>query len=66
MVELLGGLCRNVSADRLWVDESILSTNLWLADIEVQGVSHFPEWKEHVRATVGQINVAEISVKTLQ
>ena len=42
MVELLGTLCRGASADQVWVDESILSTNLRLADIEAQGVSHFP------------------------
>ena len=48
------------------MDESILSTKLRLANIEAQVASHFPEWKEHVRATVGQIKVADTSVKTLQ
>ena len=38
-VDLLGNLCRDVLADRVWVDESILSTNLQLAEIETQGVS---------------------------
>ena len=65
-VNLLGTLCRGASEDRVWVDESILSTNLRLANIEAQGVSHFPEWKEHIRAAVGQINMAETPVKTIQ
>ena len=45
-VELLEDLCRDVPADRAWVDESILFTNLRLADIEAQGVSQFSrmEW----------------------
>ena len=47
------------------MDERILYTNLWIADVEAQGVSHFPEWKEHVQASVGQIKVAEISVKNI-
>ena len=42
------------------------STNLRLADIEVQGVSQFTEWKEHVQADVGQLKAAAITVKTLQ
>ena len=65
-VELLGDLCRYFLENWAQVDERILSTNLRLADIEAQGVSHFPEWKQHVWAAVGQIKVAEISVKTLQ
>ena len=65
-MDLLGNMCRYVSADRVWVDEGIISTNMRLTDIEAQDVSRFPEWKEHVRAAVGQINVADISVKTLQ
>ena len=64
-MDLLDNLCRDVSADRTWVDESILSTNLRLADIEAQGVSHFPEWKEHIQASVGQINVADMSIRIL-
>ena len=59
----MGNLCRDVLADQVWVDKIILSTNLRLADIEAQGVFHFPEWKEHVQAAVGQIKMAEISVK---
>ena len=50
-VGILGNLCRYVLADRVWVDESILSTKMWLEDIEAQGVSHFTEWKDHVRAS---------------
>ena len=65
-VELLGTLCRAVSVGWAWVVDSILSTNLRLADIEAQGVSCFLECKEHVRTAVEQIQVAEISVKTLQ
>ena len=38
VVELLGNLCRDVSADWAWADERILSTNLRLADIDAQGV----------------------------
>ena len=34
-VEIFGNLCRDFSADRSWVYESILSTNLRLGDIEV-------------------------------
>ena len=66
MVELLGTLCGDVSADRTWVEESIHSTNLRLVDIEFQGVSQFPERKEHVRASAEQVKATEISVKTLQ
>ena len=44
-VELWGNLCRDVLADQVRVDEKILYTNLRLADIEAQGVSHFPERK---------------------
>ena len=62
-VDLLGNLCRDVLADRVWVDESILSTNLRLSDIEAQGLSHFTEWKDHVQAAVGQIKVTDMSVK---
>ena len=40
-VNLLVNLCRDVLAYWAWVDEIILSTNLQLADIEAQGVSHF-------------------------
>ena len=40
--ELLGNLCRDVLSDLAWVYERILYTNLQLADIEAQGVSHFP------------------------
>ena len=40
------------------------SANLRIADIDAQGVYHVPEWKEHVRAAVGQVKAAEISVKT--
>ena len=65
MVDLLGNICRDASADWAWVDESIISTNLRLADIEAQGVSHFPEWKEHVQASVGQINLAEMSIRII-
>ena len=42
------------------------STNLRLADIEVQGVSQFTEWKEHVRKFVGKVKAEEIYIKTLQ
>ena len=42
-VDLWGTLCRDVSSDQVWVDESILYTNLQLAEIEAQDVSHFPE-----------------------
>ena len=65
-VELLGTLCGDVLEYHKWVDESIQSTNMRLADIEVQGMSHFPEWTEHVRASVGQVKAAEISVKNTQ
>ena len=57
-VEILGTLCRDVLADRVWVYESILSTNLRLEDIEAQGVYHFPVWKENVQEAVVQIKVA--------
>ena len=50
----------------MWVEESIHSKNTRLADIEAQGVSNFPEWKERVWAAVGQVKAAEISVKTLK
>ena len=56
-VDLLGTLCRYFLVDRAWVDKSILSTNLRLADIEAQGMSHFPSLKEHVHSAVGQIKV---------
>ena len=65
-MDLLGTLCRDFLLYRVWVDESILSTNLRLADIESQVVSHFPEFKEHVQADVVQIKVTEMSVKTLE
>ena len=52
--------------DWTWLKESIHSTNLWLADIDAQGVYHFPEWNEHFRADVGQVKTAEISVKNLK
>ena len=48
------------------MEESIHSKNPRLADIEAQGVSNFPEWKERVWAAVGQVKAAEISVKTLK
>ena len=48
------------------MDESIISINMRLAEIEAQGVSHFPEWKEHVQAAVVQKKVAEMSIKNLQ
>ena len=65
-MELLGTLCGYVSADQMWVEDSIHSTNLYLADIEAQGVYHFPECKEHVQAAAIQEKAAEISVKNLQ
>ena len=34
-VELLGMLCEDVSEDQKWVEESIHSTNMRLANIEV-------------------------------
>ena len=52
--------------DHTWLEESIHSTNLRLAKIEAQGVSHFTEWKEHVHTAVGQVKAANISVKALQ
>ena len=42
-MDLLGDLCRYVSAYQVWLNESILSTNLRHAYIEAQGVSRFPE-----------------------
>ena len=42
VVDLLGTLYRDVLVDWEWLDESTLSANLRLADIEVQGVSNFP------------------------
>ena len=48
------------------MEEYIHSTNLRLVDIEAQGVSHFPEWKDHSQAAVRQVKTAEISVETLQ
>ena len=65
-MEILGTLCGYVLADRTWVEDSIHSTNLRLAYIEAQGVSYFPEWREHFQVAVGQVKVAEKSVKTLQ
>ena len=65
MVGLSGDLCRDVLAYWSWVDESILSTNLRLEEIEAQGVSRFPERKEHFWAAVGEIMELEIYVKTL-
>ena len=65
-MDLLGNLCRYVLADRVWVDEGIISTNMRLTDIEAQDVSRFPEWKEHARADVGKIKVGEIYAKTIQ
>ena len=62
-MDLLGDLCRDVSAYQVWLNESILSTNLRLSDIEAQGLSHFTEWKDHVQAAVGQIKVTDMSVK---
>jgi len=56
-VELLRTLCGDVSDNLVWVDESIHSTKLRLANIEAQDVSHFSEWKEHVRADVGQLKM---------
>ena len=64
-VEILGDLCRDVLEDRAWVDESILSKNLKLADIESQDVYNFLEYKEHVWAAIRQIT-AEIPVKNLK
>ena len=46
------------------MEESIHSKNPRLADIEAQGVSNFPEWKERVWEAVVQVKAAEISVKT--
>ena len=65
-MDLLVTLCRNVSENWVWVDEIIISTNLCLAYIEAQGVSRFPECKEHVQAAVEQIKVVDVSVKNLQ
>ena len=65
-MEILGKMCGDVSADLLWLEESIQPTNLRLADIDAQGVSHFPEFKEHVQEVVAQVKAAEISVKNLQ
>ena len=65
-VGLLGTLCRDVFAYRAWTNKSILSTHLHLEGIELQGVSQFPEYKEHVQLDVGQIKVTEIPVKTIQ
>ena len=65
-MELLVTLCGYVATYRNWVEDSIYSTKLWLANIEAQGVSHFQEWKEHVRSTVVHVKAVEISVKTLQ
>ena len=65
-MELLGTLCGDVLEYNKWVEESIQSKNMQLADIEAQGVSHFPELKEHVQSYVGQVKAAEISVKTLK
>ena len=44
-VEILRTLCGDVLVDQIWVEESIHSRNLQLADIEVQGVSNFTEWR---------------------
>ena len=44
-VEILRTLCGDVLVDQIWVEESIHSRNLQLADIAVQGVSNFTEWR---------------------
>ena len=62
-VKLLETLCRYVLAHQALVNEIIISTKLWLADIEKKGMSHFTESKEHVQAAVRQIKAEEISVK---
>ena len=42
MVEILVMIRVDVSADGTWVEESIHSTNLQLADMDVHVVSYFP------------------------
>ena len=54
-VNLLENICRYVLAHQALVNEIIISTKLWLADIEKKGMSHFTESKEHVQAAVRQI-----------
>ena len=65
-VDLLGNLCRYFSSDWACLDESSISTNTQLADIEAQVMFHFPKWKEHLHADVEHIKVEEMSVKTIQ
>ena len=48
------------------MEDTIHFINIRLVDIEEQGVFHFTRWKEHDQAAVGQVNVEDISVKTLQ
>ena len=61
-VDLLGTLNIYFLPDQAWVDDRILSTNMQLVEIEAQDLYHFSEWKEHIRADVGQIKAADISV----
>ena len=64
--ELLGTMCGEFSVYQMWAEESIHSTNLRLADIEAQVVSHFTEWTDHVQAAMGQVKTTDISVKNFQ
>ena len=63
---LFGTLCEDILANCLWVEDSIHSIKLRLVAIEAQGVTQFQVWKDHVWVAVGQVNMEDISVKTLQ
>ena len=46
--DLLKNTCADVATDRTWADEGLRTSNLHLADLEVQGLEKFTDWRENL------------------
>ena len=55
-----------MTTDRTWADKGLCIKNLYVVDLEAQGLGNFPEWREKLGMALEQVRWVEAAVKEVK